>query len=648
LFSIWFLKGLHAPIASSNMWFYDHVPGAWLFRDPSKLSLVLVLVFSLLGAIAVAEAGRASVEVRTVVAAVFVGGALIYAYPLLTGSVIADKRPLLPPSHVALPDNWPRAAAYLDSQSGPGKVVVLPRLDYYQTPTTWGYYGASFLHQLIQRPVIEPSPGGYFATGGVTALVDALQDGILNGKGDVTGVMQALGVRYVLLRRDLDTSFPGRSFVPPARLARALRQTPQLRHVRSFGFVDLYEARKVAEPEVYPATPIVQTRAANDASLYRALRLGPRTALVRNAVQDKLAGVPTGAVHLLPELRGRVTLTVEQRKRDTVVRIERPASRPRILRYPRVAYPLRVVLGTTRLVVDDATPATITSAPKFGRIYRFAPVQLPTPIQVTPSVVRHVGDCNHYDDRSAREVGLRARVVERSGEPTVQLSARDHSACIAIPIEFRPNVPSLLRLEYRTVVGAPARVCVWEEKPQRCATLPSLESAPGWHKLRAVVRGAPGSRTVLLFLYADGGGDTTTTTEYRNLSIKRGWPYEAIAIAPATPLPRVSYRRVAPYEFKAHVTNARRPFLLVAAETYAPGWRVEAKGRSSNGVEHLRVNGYANGWRIPWKGTYDITIKYGPERYAQLARRADLVLIPLSVLGWLAWRLTRRYDFPRS
>jgi hypothetical protein len=89
-------------------------------------------------------------------------------------------------------------------------------------------------------------------------------------------------------------------------------------------------------------------------------------------------------------------------------------------------------------------------------------------------------------------------------------------------------------------------------------------------------------------------------------------------------------------------STLRRPFLLVAAETYAPGWRVEAKGRSSNGVEHLPVNGYANGWRIPWKGTYDVTIKYRPEEAARLAREADLILIPLSLLVGLGLEARRR------
>ena len=66
-------------------------------------------------------------------------------------------------------------------------------------------------------------------------------------------------------------------------------------------------------------------------------------------------------------------------------------------------------------------------------------------------------------------------------------------------------------------------------------------------------------------------------------------------------------------------------------ETFARGWRVEAQGASCPASPHVRVNGYANGWRLP-RGTYELTITYGPERLARSAGRFDLVLIPLVAL----------------
>jgi hypothetical protein len=147
-----------------------------------------------------------------------------------------------------------------------------------------------------------------------------------------------------------------------------------------------------------------------------------------------------------------------------------------------------------------------------------------------------------------------------------------------------------------------------------------------------------------LFLYADGDSLARTVTEYRQIRIERARPVVALGVAPLAHLPRVSYRRVAPYEFRVRVDGARRPFLLAVDETFAPGWHLEPGGRDSTGLTHVRVNGYANGWRVPWKGSYDLTVTYGPEQLARWAARIDLVLVSLVAAVWLvraAWRRPR-------
>jgi arabinofuranan 3-O-arabinosyltransferase len=648
LVTVFVLKGVHPPLSGTSLWLYDHLPGYWLFRDPSKVRLILVLVFSLLAGVAVLELVRRSRLLAVAVAALFVGGAVAYAHPLLTGAVAPDKRPLLPSTHVTVPARLERAASYINSLQPPGKVVALPRLDFYQAPTTWGYYGASFLGQLIHRPVIDPAPGGYFAAEPVTALVDSLQDKLLKQSGDASGVLQALGARYVLLRRDLDTSFPGRSFVAPSQLARVLARAQGLHHLRSFGLVDVYESTHVSEPEVYAATPVIWR--GNEAGLYRVMRFVARTAVVPPAARQRLYGVEAGEAQLIADYKGIKRLTVVQKPTQTMIQVNRPAPslvsssphRPITIDFPKLSTPFELVVGSVRFLVRDALRTTYwrtTTTP----LYRFPGTDHPKSIAIPPSLVRHVGDCNAYDDRSSREVGLSARLLSGDGGRTIRLGARDHSACVALPLPFHQPTPLLLRVRYRGVSGIPPRVCVWQDRPGRCVVGPPLETAPGWHQLEAVVRPASEAHQLRLFLYADGAGGSPTVTEYRDVSIQPGRPEEAIAVVPRGPPPRVSYRRVSPSEFRAHIVNAGHPFVLVAAETYAPGWRVEAKGRSSDGVEHLRVNGYANGWRIPWKGTYDLTISYAPERLARLAGLADLVLVPLSLMLFLGGRVwTRR------
>src|SRR5438067_2163411 len=61
--------------------------------------------------------------------------------PIVTGSVVPDTRPTLPPEHVRMPTYWEDMASFVDRFPESGAMLVLPPDDYYQMPYTWGYFG---------------------------------------------------------------------------------------------------------------------------------------------------------------------------------------------------------------------------------------------------------------------------------------------------------------------------------------------------------------------------------------------------------------------------------------------------------------------------------------------------------------------------
>jgi arabinofuranan 3-O-arabinosyltransferase len=648
--AIWAMKGVHEPLAATNSWLYEHAPGFWLLREPTKVGFVLVLVYALLTALGIARILELSRPLGQVVAALVVVGAGVYAYPFLTGSVVPTDRPQLPSARVRIPDGWRDAARYLDSRAAPGKVVVLPRLDYYQAPTTWGYYGTTFLHQLIPRPVIDaPLPGGYYRDAVVPELLTQLERRILAHGGGAATLVQALGARFVLLRRDLRTDLPGRSFAAPDLLAEQLRKRADLRLLRSFGVADLYEAKNIGGPEVSVATPLVGGPSDDAAAVHGAVDMGTSAVYVHANARPRLAGVQTGSTRMLPAA-GRGPRPFVARVDAWQVRLQvgdgRGTHRSHVaLRAPE--RPFRLLVGSRSFDVERtqtlrASVATAATSPRRG-------FREPVPIPLTHKRARRVGDCHKYDPRGLRDVGITARRTGRGEHATLRLTAREHSACIAVWIGGTRGAGALrFRLSYRTVRGNPARLCFWQDGPDRCARSPALASSPGWHRIDAVVRLATGVRSLRLFLYADGDGTGPTTTEYRSLAVARPVPTVGVAVLPIAQLPDVSYRRLSPSAFRVSIRRAREPFLLVLAETFAPGWRVTRRDGDSATAAHLRVNGYANGWVIPRTGSYELTIEYRPERLARFARRLDLVAIPLGLLALIWWPRARSRRGPST
>jgi hypothetical protein len=632
------MKGLHDPFAGVNRWLYDDMPGFWLLRDPAKTGLLLALVFALLIAVGLAGLAERSRAAAAAAAAVVVTAGAIYAHPVLTGAIIPTERPLLPSAHVRVPAGWEATAAYLASRPANGKVVVLPRLDYYQTPTTWGYYGASFLHNLIDRPVIEPLPEAYYRDPEVDALVGQLEAEVLRGKDDVSALLQALGARYVVLRRDLDTTFPGRSLVSPDLLARRLADTVGLRHLRGFGVADVYEAAAVRTPEVYPAAPMVEDEASL-ADVRQAVTLARGTAVMRPQAGGALTGIQAGQTRLVPAPPGQGRLAVDVEYGAVVVRSLRRRSAPPLALLPAPDPPFALHVGSRtfriREAPTDSRRLAVVDPGDLEERREFFPAQ---PIELQPSLAARVGDCNDVDDRSLDQVGIAAGVARNGDRETLRLAARHHSACVAIPIgAAREGRPLRVRLWHRTVTGNPARVCVWQDGPNRCAALPPLDGSSGWHRFDETVTLEHGTRSVRLFLYADGG--EMTKTEYRGLTVASPAPRLGVAVQTRARLPQVSYRRTAPDEFRVRIEGSDRPFFLVAAETFAPGWRLE---RGDAELPSFEVNGYANGWRVPWTGTYEVTISYRPERLARAARRLDLIAVPLGVLALVLGPSLRR------
>ena len=245
-------KGLQPPFKQINLFLYNNVPGFWLFREPmSKLGQLLVIFFGMLFAIlleSVWERWQENPTTRNRVVKVAAWSRLrrrsccspTRCGPAASSPTSAPTSPAPTCASRSTGGTWPTRSM---RTTRPGKVLVLPLDDYYQMPTTWGFAGVdSIPNLLIQRPVVQPKPDGYFGeVPGFGADVRAVETALLSGRprSGAATARGATGISQVVVRHDLVRGMPGRTFADDRVLDAALRRRPGMTRVVE-GDLDLW------------------------------------------------------------------------------------------------------------------------------------------------------------------------------------------------------------------------------------------------------------------------------------------------------------------------------------------------------------------------------------------------------------------------
>ncbi|MDY7102482.1 MAG: hypothetical protein S0880_14975 [Actinomycetota bacterium] len=561
-------KGLHGPAAFVNRWFYELVPGAWLLREPmGKIGMLPMLGMLIAWTIVIEELtsvvrSTATISRRRVaagLAALLIAGPLVLTWPMATGVVTRDELAGRT-EQVEVPAGWFDLAAAVDGSERTGKLLVLPTVDFYQMPTTWGFYGTDTLVRgLVARPTLLRNPQGYVTDLPIVDdLVRSVEDALVASDGTAVAVLRALGVDQVLVRRDFDTSSPIRSIdvVQPERLIAALEATdgmsvrlanplgtlfefdepvPQARIARGvLDFGDWDDARRLRSaladvPDGYALAD------GPDAPAGRVWTLSPDApdALVLDqpaTVSVTRRGVPRSAYRVEPHDTGPGVRIVEAD----------PPNLGPITLAPRVAADVALKREPVALEVD-------------GRVVRLDPVARTDELELRASdVVRPLhtsaadglgalgplGNCHRHDDRDRAALGHASRSSRRDGRVDVRLQARAHRSCrSATLIDGEAGAIVRLTVDARTLAGSAPSLCLWLRGPDRCADLPPATSVGGgWERTDAIVTIPDGVTRTDLFVYADApiGNQTRTVTEYRMRasSLVAGPPFP-LAIADA-------------------------------------------------------------------------------------------------------------------
>lgn len=607
-----------------------HLPLGWVLQDPGRFLMAAGLGYAAMVAVALEATAEAMRRWRPHVAAARVmermtgvawlatppllaaALAIVIAFPLAGGVLVPHYGGSLPNPHVHVPKYWRTLAAALNRREPSATVLVLPPDDFYQMPYRWYYGTDGFITNLLSARVIDPSGQGYTASSPeLLQVVDRVSSALLSHQWQLASdLTTALGADEVLVRGDIDSSYPGRTIVSPAVLGNALSHDPLARLSERAGPLRVYRLAS-ADGGRAPKVATVDTTRPDLGVL---AGLAPGTALVSGPVQSGETSVlqPPPVVDWSVADGALQTSLVE------------PAGwhyRVRILPTPPTA-------SDAKAAATDA-PVSVHLLRRLSgdrkRVALSEPLGHETLLDgdFARGLWDPVGNCYNVPGTAA-SADIRATVVAGGGPrstPALRLSARADRACEARALDWTSG-SVLLTLSYRAVAGGAPSLCMWEEGPDVCATTPTLSDGSGWHRLQVEVTPQPGTRRLALFLYA-----TPTTpgqvavSEFANVSA-----YQLIGTGQPVLVGAPGHRVDSP----SHLVDSTSAF--------SPLWS------GPSGSRHVIVDGLRNGWlvAVPASTPSEPAAVYRPAWQFTLGWVTSLVAASATIVGLLVTLESRR------
>lgn len=550
-----------------------HLPHGWLLREPGRFLIVAALGYALLAGLLVdqlhkpmtmrlpavrrlfGQRGALRLSSSALVAVTIITVALIASFPLWTGATVAGPVQGFPSDHVKIPTYWDATVHYLNSSSSPrGSLLVLPPDDFYQMPYTWYYGNDGFIANALDRHVVEPSPQGYYTVS--AELLNATQfeaTAILDHNwNEASRILTAIGTPILLVRGDIETDFSGRSIVSPAALAAALVKDPEMELIYHNGRLSLYELRAAYRQAPTNFATVNTSRP----DLHNLSLIPRRTVLVTSAPRPghiALFQLPSSDTWQSGSTSLSTQLTVPVGWNYSVTPVGsglfEGAKVTIVKTFALREYEVRIQVPLGRSLISDGNFSAGTWGP--------------------------VGNCNGFQPIKPPEV-LRASTIAHvapGGASALELTASIDSACVGKTLSWHGGAVRLSLWE-RSLLGAPTRLCVWEEPINRCAALAPLPVGKGWNRYTTAFRPDSGTTKILLFLYADAVSAGKPSSEQ----------YAGVTVRPLSAVPNVVV---------GTPTMGSTPGRIVTFGTgYSPQWI------GPSGAKHVVVDGMRNGWII--------------------------------------------------
>lgn len=266
LIGLFFQKGEIPPLAAINTWLYTHIPGFLAFDGPKFFILYVISIAALLGISLQALLERLHNNFKLtkskllIIVILFLLIINIYAFPFWTGEIYPSyQNSVLPSAHIRIPSYYIQLADYINNQTGNFKILGLPEYEggvSLWVPYTWGYLGIDPLFHYLNNAYLLPNnyQGGMY-----TLLYQTIKQ---ENIPYLISLASLLGVKYIIVRNDVNISFYGNT-ISPQIITKLLQNQSGISYVRSFGELDLYEINESSNQEIYAATNVISVNQLN-------------------------------------------------------------------------------------------------------------------------------------------------------------------------------------------------------------------------------------------------------------------------------------------------------------------------------------------------------------------------------------------------
>jgi len=246
--------GAHPPTGKIYEWFFQNVPGFFLFRSPyQRFSLMIALCYAFLIGISGSEIynylkqkrqSALRLNLGKVALGVILVVILISAWPLFTSHISHSKGKLMPKFSISIPRYYKEAEDWLErAEKKDARLLILP-----DTASgaiyNWGYSGGTDIVQhLFSIPQISGTPRIYSRAHPPTFELTSKFYEVFHHRENrsLYKILRLLNIKRILLRNDINTTFYRRQRTPQESKKAIDFLSTRITYEKSLGKLDFYK-----------------------------------------------------------------------------------------------------------------------------------------------------------------------------------------------------------------------------------------------------------------------------------------------------------------------------------------------------------------------------------------------------------------------